>query len=151
MCGEVCGEMMGAIIAHRLYRPVTKGVAGPTGSPVGTEEVVASGATAASHVSRPRQASLSPRRSACFRGLRRAHRGPGGYCRHSGNQGTTGRPARAHDILQKILLRTRLSKPGEPREGFSLARDLSSSPRVFPRRGTTSPREGIADATCKFC
>ena len=46
-------------------------------------------------------------------------------CRHSGNQGTTGRPARAHDILRKISLRTRLSKPGEPREGFLLARDLS--------------------------
>ena len=39
-------------------------------------------------------------------------------CRHSGNQGTTGRPARAHNTLQKILLRTRLSNPGEPREGF---------------------------------
>ena len=41
-------------------------------------------------------------------------------CRHSGNQGTTGQPAKAQDTLQKISLRTRLSKPGEPREGFSL-------------------------------
>ena len=53
-------------------------------------------------------------------------------CRHSGNQGTTGRPARAHDTLQKISSRTRLSKPGEPREDF-------------PSRGT-SPREDITDA-----
>ena len=100
MCGEVMGGVMGAIIARRLYRPVTKGMAGPTVSPVGAEEIVASGATAASHVSRPRHASLGPRCFACIRGLRRAHRGPGGYCRHSGNQGTTGRPARAHETLQ---------------------------------------------------
>ena len=73
-----------------------------------------------------------PRRFAFIRGLRRARRGPGGYCRHSGNQGTTGRPARAHDVLRKISLRTRLSKPGEPREGF-------------PSRGT-SPRENIKEA-----
>ena len=119
----MCGEMMGAIISRRLYRPVTKGVAGPTGLPVEAEEIVAWGATAAPHVSRPRQASLGPRRFACIRGLRRAHRGPGGYCRHSGNQGTTGRPAKAQDNLQKISPKTRLSKPGEPREGF------------FPREG----------------
>ena len=37
-------------------------------------------------------------------------------CRHSGNQGTTGRPARAHYIVSKISLRTRLSKPGEAPE-----------------------------------
>ena len=47
-----------------------------------------------------------------------------------------GRPAKAHNTLQEISLRTRLSKPGEPREGlykpgepregFSLARNLSS-------------------------
>ena len=55
--------------------------------------------------------------------------GPGGYCRHNGNQGTTGRPAKAHNTLQKVSLRTRLSKPGDPRRGF------------FPRQGT-SPREG---------
>ena len=96
--GGVMEEVMGAIIARRLYWPVTKGVAGPTRSPVEAEEIVASGATAAPHVSPPRQASLGPRRFACIRGLRRAHRGPGGYCRHSGNQGTTGRPeiGRAH-------------------------------------------------------
>ena len=34
--------------------------------------------------------------------LRRAHRGPGGYCRHSGNQGTTGRPARAHNAWDDV-------------------------------------------------
>ena len=67
---------------------------------------------------------MGPRCFASIRGLLRAHRGPGGYCRHSGNQGTTGRPARAHKIPQKISLRTRLSKPGEPREGSF------SSPRV---------------------
>ena len=36
------GEVTGAIIACRLYRPVTEGVAGPTGSPVGADEIVAS-------------------------------------------------------------------------------------------------------------
>ena len=51
-------------------------------------------------------------------------------CRHSGNQGTTGRPARVQDTFLNISLRTRLSRPGEPREGW------------------TSPREGISDATC---
>ena len=69
MCGRVMGEVMGAIIARRLYHPVTKGVAGPTGSPVGAEEIVASGATAAPHVSQPRQASLDPRR---FTSIRRS-------------------------------------------------------------------------------
>ena len=28
----MCGEVTGAIIARRLYQPVTKGMAGPTGS-----------------------------------------------------------------------------------------------------------------------
>ena len=98
---------------------------------------------------RPRQASLGPRRFACIRGLRRAHRGPGGYCRHSGNQGTTGRPARAHNTLQKISLRTRLSKPGEPREGFfpregplleRASRMLPSiSPRIKPKGSARPP------------
>ena len=64
MCGGVMGEVIGAIIACMLYRPTPKGVAGPTGSPVEAEEIVASGATAASHVSRPRQVSLGPRRFA---------------------------------------------------------------------------------------
>ena len=56
--------------------------------------------------------SVGPSTIRLRRPLRRAHRGLGGYCRHSGNQGTTGRPARAHNPLQKISLRTRLSKPG---------------------------------------
>ena len=83
--------------------------------------------------------------------FRRAHRGPGGYYRHRGNQGTSGRPARAHNTLQKISLRTRHSKPGEPREGSPLARDLSSrgnqalqawraSWRVFPSARDLSSR-----------
>ena len=100
-------------------------MAGPTASPVEAEEIVASGATAAPYVSRPRQASLGPRRFASIRRLRRAHRGPGGYCQHSGNQGTTGWPARAHSPLQKISLRTRLSKPGEALQAWR------APPRVF--------------------
>ena len=72
---------------------------------------------------------MGPRRFASIHELRRAHRGPGGYCRHSGNQGTTGRPARAHDTFQKISLRTRLSKPGEPREGHLLLAEGFSSVR----------------------
>ena len=39
-------------------------VAGPTTTPVEAEEIVAAGATAALHVSRPRQALLGPRRFA---------------------------------------------------------------------------------------
>ena len=106
-------------------------MAGPTTSPVEAEEIVVSGATVAPHVSRPRQASFGPSTLRLRRRLRRAHRGPGGYCLHSGNQGTTGRPARAHNTHQEISLRTRLSKPGEaPMTGeasprsFPLARDL---------------------------
>ena len=73
-----------------------------------------SGAAAAPRVSRARQAVLWARdASPTPSGLQRAHRGPGGYCRRSGNQGTTSRPTRAHDTLQKISLRTRLSKPSE--------------------------------------
>ena len=39
-------------------------VAGPTAVPVEAEEIVGAGATAALHVSRPRQALLGPRRFA---------------------------------------------------------------------------------------
>ena len=45
-------------------RPGLEDVAGPTASPVEAKEIVASGATAASHMSRPRQAPLGPRRFA---------------------------------------------------------------------------------------
>ena len=61
------------------------------------------------------------------------------------NQGTTGRPARAHDAFQKISSRTRLSKPGEPREGFLFARDLPSrghlrcSARIKPKGSARPP------------
>ena len=69
-------------------------------------------------------------------------------------------PGRAHNTLQKISLRTKLSKPGEPREGFP---SRGTSPRegtrlskpgeprggFSPRRGI-SPREGISDATKTF-
>ena len=61
------GEVMGTIIASQALLPGAQVVAGPTGSPVGTEEImeiVATGVTAALHVSRPRQASLGPRRFA---------------------------------------------------------------------------------------
>ena len=133
-------EVMGTVCARRLYRPVAKDVAGPTGSPVEAEEIVASGATAAPHMARPRQASLRPRRFASIHGFRRAHRGPGGYCRHSGNQGTTGRPARAHNISSEDFAKDQALQAWRALRGFFLARDLSSSPRVFPRRGTTSPR-----------
>ena len=84
-----------------------------------------------------------------------------GWCRHNGNQGTMDRPAKAHNTLQEISLRTRLSKPGEPPhacrgldrdfypernlssrghhtrglgEAFSLAR-IPSSPRALCLRG----------------
>ena len=83
---------------------------------------------------------------------------PDCFCRHSGNQGTTGRPATAHDTLLKISLRTRRSSL------VSLARDLSSRgchrlcsrfcqgpgapsleslARHFPSRGLI-PREGLS-------
>ena len=60
VCGGVMGEVTGAIIA----RSFMEDVAGPTGSPVGAEEIVVWGATAAPHVSRPSQALLGPRRFA---------------------------------------------------------------------------------------
>ena len=67
----------------------------------------------------------------------------GASCRRSGNQGTTSRPATALDTLQKISPRARLSKPGEPREGFPLARDLSlrghRGCRFRSRQGPGSP------------
>ena len=115
---------------HRaqLYRPVARDVAGPTGLPVGAEEIVVSGATAAPHVSRPRQAFLGPRHIASIHGLRRAHRGPGGYCRHSGNRGTTGRPAKG---------------PQHSSENFTKDQALQAwrtSPRVFPSARDLSSR-----------
>ena len=71
-------------------------------------------------------------------------------CRHSRNQGTTGRPARAHCTLQWISLRTRHSKPGEAlqawrgspslaslAEGKPSARDLSS--RGHKAKGSARP------------
>ena len=50
---------------------------GPTASPVEAEEIVASGATAAPHVSRPRQASLGPPRFASVRDFGVPIMGPG--------------------------------------------------------------------------
>ena len=64
-----------------------------------------------------------------------------GSCRHSGNQGTTGRPARAHDTLQKILPRTRLSKPGEPREGPLLKRTSRMLLQILLRTRLSKPGE----------
>ena len=51
--------------------------------------------------------------------------GDGDGCRHSGNQGTTGRPASAHYIIGEFSLRTRLGEalmPGEVSTGISLDR-----------------------------
>ena len=106
-------------------------VAGPATSPVGAEEVVAAGATAALHVSRPCQASLAPRRFAFVHGPRRARRGPGGYCRHSGNQGTTGRPARAHKILWMIFAKDQALQAWRASRGFSPREGFFSSPRIL--------------------
>ena len=44
-----------------------------------------------------------------------------------------GRPARAHDTLHGFLLRTRLSKPGEPREGPLLERASRMPSTILPR------------------
>ena len=92
---------------------------------------------------------------------------PDCFCRHSGNQGTTGRPARAHYNFRKISLRTRLSKPGEvfmlgetsteipsrgdhakglarppatPRETSRQGRSVSSTERTWALRPLQSPR-----------
>ena len=67
--------------------------------------------------SRSRQASLIHDASPPSTGLQRAHRGPGGYCRPSGNQGTTGRPATTLSTMAKIYEGPG-SKPDEPREGL---------------------------------
>src|SRR5680860_7084 len=64
-------------------------------------------------------------------------------CRHSGNQGTTDRPARAHKILQKISLRTRLSKPGEALQAWR------ASPRVFPSARDLSSRGHQAEGPAR--
>ena len=61
------GEVTCAIIASQALLPGARVVAGPTGPPVGTQEVVeivVTGVTAVLHVSRPRQACLGPRRFA---------------------------------------------------------------------------------------
>ena len=94
------GEVTGAIIA----RSFMEDVAGPTWSPVGTKEIVAWGATAAPHVSRPRQAPLDPRRFASFRDFGVPIVGPGATV------GTV-----ETRVPRAGLPRTRLSKPGEPR------------------------------------
>ena len=52
-------------------------MAGRTALPVEAEEIVASGATVASHVSRPRQAPLGPRRFASIRDFGVPIVGPG--------------------------------------------------------------------------
>ena len=60
------------------------------------------------------------------------------YCRHSGNQGTTGRPARARYIVEEISLRTRRSKPGEAPVPGEVSTEISLE------RG---PREGLGEAS----
>ena len=135
---------------YRLIEPLP-GCGGSRHYLVTTEKIVASWAAAALHVSRAKQASLGPRRFACVWELQRAHRGPGGYCRPSGNQGTMGRPATALDTLQRILLRTRrsawrASRGIFPSRGPPLAGKLLS-PGARPRHpreasSTSIPRRG---------
>ena len=85
-------------------------------------------------------------------------------CRHSGNQGTTGRPARAHKILQKISLRTRLSQPGEALQawrgssglatlakGKPSARDLSSRGHQAEGLGEASSLAGFPSSPSQLC
>ena len=57
--------------------PVAQVVAAPIGTLVVTKEIVATSATAAPHVSRPRQASLGPRRFASIRDSGMPIVGPG--------------------------------------------------------------------------
>ena len=127
-------------------------------SPVGTEEIVAWGATVAPHVSWPRQASLGPRRFASVCRLRRAHRGHGGYCRHSGNQGTTGRPSRAHKTLQRNFSKGQAlqASRGSPSlvslsKGKPSARDLSSRGHQAKRLGEASSLVGIPSSPSQLC
>ena len=61
--GAVCSGVMGGVTAPSSCAGA-EDVAGPTASPVEAEEIVVSGATVVPHVSRPRQASLGPRRFA---------------------------------------------------------------------------------------
>ena len=58
------GEVMGAVCAPRLYSPASWSWRAPPRQPVEAEEIVGAGATAALHVSRPRQALMGPRRFA---------------------------------------------------------------------------------------
>ena len=113
VCGGVMGEVTGAIIVRRLYRPTPKGVADPTGSPVEAEEIVASGATAASHVSRPRQATLGPRRFASVLDFGVPIVGPGATVGTVETRVPRAGLPRPTTLFREILLRTRLPKPGE--------------------------------------
>ena len=169
-------QALSAINVRRLYQPVAEDVASPTGSPVGAEEIVALGATAAPHVSRPRQAPLGPRRFASILDFGVPIVGPGATVGtvetrvpRAGLPGPT-------TSSEKISLRTRLSKPGEalmpgevstripsrgdhakglarlrPREGFLLPKP-ALSPRqsahgfCLYRRAADTPKRGDASA-----
>ena len=118
----------------------------PATSPVGAEEVVAAGATAACRVSRPCQAVWPPDASPSPMGLGVPVVGPGATVgtvetrvRRAGLPGPTSLP-------WMIFAKDQALQPGEPREGFFLGRDLFLlAEESLPRRGTAT-RQGVSDA-----
>src|SRR5680860_1519264 len=67
-------------------------------------------------------------------------------CRHSGNQGTTGRPARAHRILWMIFAKGPGSQAWRASRGFLPSRRvLLLAKGSLPWR-KVAPRQGVSDA-----
>ena len=104
-------------------------MAGPATSPVGAEEVVAAGATAACRVPRPCQAVWPPDASPSPMGLDVPVVGPGATVGtvetrvpRAGLPGPTSFP-------WMIFAKDQALQPGEPREGFSSGGIFFSSPR----------------------
>ena len=105
---------VGGGVAARHGSPAV-GVTGATTTPGCSQACGAFASSSTNLINKYRRSRCAPRvsgQAGCFwardasptpSGLQRAHRGPGGYCRRSGNQGTTSRPARAHDTLQRQI------------------------------------------------
>ena len=146
------GEVMGAIIARRLYRPVTKGVAGPTGSPIGAEEVVASGASAAPHVSGPGRHRWAPDALPASADFGVTIVGPGATVgtveTRVPRAGCQGPPHSSEDFAKDQALQACRASPGFfPLRGTLQA--WRASRGVFPREGFSS--RGHLRCHRRFC
>ena len=88
--------------------------------------------------------SLRPRAVSPLNGPMRARRGPGGYCRASGNQGTPAHLPAAQEATPGAASRrgptTGATKCKTPREGRSLARPPSHEGKTCPRSSAAANR-----------